>query len=288
MKTILLGAVAYGPKVVPIWEGIREYFTALGVPMDFVLFSNYEAQVDALFAKFISIAWNTNLAFVRTDLRLDGKSKILAMRDTDLGFKTKIVARTGRGINSVEDLRGKRVAFGSRDSVQAAIMPEHCLMECQLVADKDYTAVRFNTDVGKHGDTGRSELDVLKAVREGEVDAGCVGEPTWLLATAGGDAANMQDIWTSPGYSHCNFTALPELSEEVAETFVNTLLKMDYNNPEHRKILEMEGLKQWIRGEREGYKSVFDAVRTTRYKLNPEPSTSRPESAPIGAAKVVT
>jgi phosphonate transport system substrate-binding protein len=275
MKTILLGAVAYDPKVVPIWEGIREYFVALGVPMDFVLFSNYEAQVDALFEKFITIAWNTNLAFVRTDLRLDGKSKILAMRDTDLGFKTKIITRTNSGIKALGDLRGKRVALGSRDSVQAAIMPEHCLIEANLMADKDYTAIRFNTDVGKHGDTGRSEWDVLKAVRDGEADAGAVGEPTWLLATASGDAANMQAIWTSPGYSHCNFTALPDLSDEVAESFVNTLLKMDYNNPEHRRILEMEGLKQWIRGERDGYTPVFDAVRSTRYQLNAEASVVR-------------
>jgi ABC-type phosphate/phosphonate transport system substrate-binding protein len=206
---------------------------------------------------------------------LGGKSKILAMRDTDLGFKTKIIARTDSGIKSLADLRGKKVAFGSRDSVQAAIMPEHCLIEQSLVADKDYTPVRFNTDVGKHGDTGRSEWDVLKAVRDGEADAGAIGEPTWLLATAGGDAANMQAIWTSPGYSHCNFTALPELSDDVAESFVTTLLQMDYNNPEHRRILEMEGLKQWIRGEREGYKSVFDAVRTTGYRLTPEPTVVR-------------
>ena len=45
---IVLGAVAYDPKVVTIWEGIREFFVAQGAPMDFVLFSNYEQQVDFL------------------------------------------------------------------------------------------------------------------------------------------------------------------------------------------------------------------------------------------------
>ncbi|HZE71857.1 MAG TPA: hypothetical protein VE135_20300 [Pyrinomonadaceae bacterium] len=34
-KTILLGAVAYDPKVVTIWEGIREHFLEQGVPLDF-------------------------------------------------------------------------------------------------------------------------------------------------------------------------------------------------------------------------------------------------------------
>ena len=44
-ESILLGAVAYDPKVVTIWEGIRDYFQQGGVPLDFALFSNYERQV---------------------------------------------------------------------------------------------------------------------------------------------------------------------------------------------------------------------------------------------------
>ena len=35
---ILLGAVAYDPKVVTIWEGIREHFQEQGVALDFALF----------------------------------------------------------------------------------------------------------------------------------------------------------------------------------------------------------------------------------------------------------
>jgi ABC-type phosphate/phosphonate transport system substrate-binding protein len=265
MKKLVVGAVAYDPKVVPIWEGIREYLCQDGLAMDFVLFSNYEAQVEALFDRFIDIAWNTNLAFVRTDLRLKGKSKVLCMRDTDLGFKTKMIVPATSSAKTLADLRGKRIALGSRDSVQAAIMPEHCLRQEGLKPDTDYKAVRFNTDVGKHGDTGRSEWDVLKAIRTGEADAGAVGEPTWLMVTAGGDAGDLKTIWTSPGYSHCNFTALPDIENSLAESFVQSLLKMDYNNPEHRRILEMEGLKQWIRGEREGYESVFASVESTGY-----------------------
>ena len=38
-QELMLGAVAYDQKVVPIWEGIREYFRGAPVEMDFVLFS---------------------------------------------------------------------------------------------------------------------------------------------------------------------------------------------------------------------------------------------------------
>ena len=67
----MVGAVAYDPKVVPIWEGIRDYFRGAPVEMDVVWFSNYEAQVEALLAGWIDVAWNTNLAYV-ADAPRDG------------------------------------------------------------------------------------------------------------------------------------------------------------------------------------------------------------------------
>ena len=38
MEALIVGAVAYTANVVPIWEGIREYFAGSAVPMDFDLF----------------------------------------------------------------------------------------------------------------------------------------------------------------------------------------------------------------------------------------------------------
>lgn len=252
-RTLLVGAVAYDPKVVTIWEGIKEFFLQHGCPIDFVLFSNYEAQVDALLQGFIDIAWNTNLAFVRLDHKLEGKALLLAMRDTDINFKTKIITRADSGINSLQDLKNKRVAFGSADSVQAAIIPEYELRQTNV----SFQPVRFNTDVGKHGDTGTSERDVVAAVLSGEADAGAIGEPHWNSLPQDN---KLKCIWTSEGYSHCVFNCLPELDKALTDRFISTLMLMDWNNPSHRKILEMEGLKQWEPGDRSGYARVVDAV----------------------------
>jgi hypothetical protein len=51
-RTIWVGAVAYDPKVVTIWEGMRRYFhEEAHLPVEVVLFQSYEAQVAALLAK---------------------------------------------------------------------------------------------------------------------------------------------------------------------------------------------------------------------------------------------
>ena len=95
-----IGAVAYDPKVVTIWEGMRRYFVEdAKLPVEVVLFQSYEAQVASLLAKpgdgppCIDIAWNTNLAFVQADRWSSGACNPIAMRDTDIGWMTKISGR---------------------------------------------------------------------------------------------------------------------------------------------------------------------------------------------------
>jgi phosphate/phosphite/phosphonate ABC transporter binding protein len=266
-KPIMVGAVAYDPKVVTIWELIREYFKAADIPNDFVLFSNYEAQVEALLNGFIDIAWNTNLAYVRVFRRVAGACRVLAMRDTDVEFTSVIVARPDRGIDRLSDLRGKTVAFGSRDSGQAAILPAYYLTANGIDTDKDIRSLRFDLDVGKHGDTGTSEVQVVEAVVNGKADAGAIGDQYWarILAEGSVDRSKVKAIWTSPPYCHCNFTVLEKRFAPDLERWTAVLLKMDYNNPEHRRIMELEGLKRWLPPQLEGYKPLFEAVELQGY-----------------------
>src|SRR5215204_303354 len=113
--TLLLGAVAYDPKVVTIWEGFKAYFSRRGLDFDYVLYSNYERQVESHLAGHFHVAWNSPLAWARTR-RLAAargrKVEAVAMRDTDQDLTSVVVVRDGSDVSSVADLRGKRVAVG--------------------------------------------------------------------------------------------------------------------------------------------------------------------------------
>jgi ABC-type phosphate/phosphonate transport system substrate-binding protein len=264
-RPILVGAVAYSPRVVPIWEGMRDYFREAGPAIDYILFSNYDRQVQALLAKQIDIAWNTNLAWVKVHRRTGGTCRALAMRDVDARFTTVVVARTDRSIESLSDLRGKRLALGSADSAQAAILPVHYLQQAGIDPQRNCTLQRYDLDVGKHGDTGTSELEVLRALHEGKADAGALAEATWIHQVARGrvDTQQVRPIWTSPGYCHCNFTILADFPEDVGQQWTDSLLGMRYDNLRWRELMDMEGLKQWVRCDPdilEGYRVLFEAV----------------------------
>src|SRR5262245_59287025 len=203
-RPLVVGAVAYDQRVVPIWEAMRDYFRETGPAIDYVLFSNYDRQVEALLARQIDIAWNTNLAWVKVHRRTNGACRALALRDVDADFKSVVVARTDSGVKSLADVRGKRLALGSADSGQAAILPVHYLLQAGVDADRDCPLLRFDLDVGKHGDTGTSELEVLRALREGKADVGAIGDATWAKQLSEGrvDPSQIRAFWTSPGYCH--------------------------------------------------------------------------------------
>jgi ABC-type phosphate/phosphonate transport system substrate-binding protein len=260
-QTILLGAVAYDPKVVTIWEGIRDYFQEAGAPFDFALFSNYERQVEELLAGHIDIAWNTPLAHVRIKRRTDGRCLSLGMRDSDRDFHSKIVVRRGAGIEKLTDLYGKRLAVGSRDSTQARILPLHFLQKEGVDLGK-IKIIPFDSDLGKHGDTGNSELDVLAALREGKADAGTVGDLVWVNEQVAGhiDSSAISVLYTTPGFDHCMFDALPTLAPAKRDAFQRVLFAMKWDNPKHRRLLELEGLRQWMPPREEGYRSLEKAL----------------------------
>ena len=83
---LVLGAVAYEPKVVTIWDGFIPYFARRGLAFDYVLYTNYERQVEALFAGHIDVAWNSPLAWLQSE-RIAGAlgrhAEAIGMRDTD-------------------------------------------------------------------------------------------------------------------------------------------------------------------------------------------------------------
>jgi phosphonate transport system substrate-binding protein len=268
-KTIWVGAVAYDPKVVTIWEGMRRYFhEEANLPVEVVLFQSYEAQVLALLAQpqdavpRIDIAWNTNLAYLQADTWSSHACRAIAMRDTDLGWMTKIVAVTGGPISSLADLKDRTLALGSKDSGHAAILPVHFLEQQGMREGVDYRTLRFNSDLGKHGDTGTSEVDVVRAVLNGQADAGAIGSPfservrKEHLVPEGA----LNEIWSSAKYNHCMFTARPDLDPQMEARFVDALLAMNYDNPVHRPILEAEGLQRWLKPHLDGYAELKEAA----------------------------
>ena len=282
-RTIWVGVVAYDPKVVTIWEGMRRYFHEEAIlAVEVVLFQSYEAQLVALLAApgdrvpQIDLAWNTNLAYLQADAWSDHRCRPIAMRDTDIAWRTKIVAVKGGPVAALTDLKDRTLALGSRDSGHAAILPVYFLEREGLLEGRQYRSLRFNNDLGKHGDTGTSEVEVIRAVLDGRADAGAIGSPFWrtLQSEHLVPEGALTEVWTSPPYNHCMFTARPDLDPSLGQRFAEALSGMSYDNPSHRPVLEAEGLRRWELPHLDGYDSLRKASAEQGFLDRPAASTT--------------
>ena len=263
-RPLLMGAVAYDPKVITIWDGFRAWFRRNGLPFDYVLYSNYERQVDDLVAGRIDVAWNSPLAWVRARRLAEASGetvRAVAMRDSDCDLTSVVVVRAESPVQRVTDLGGKVIATGAVDSPQATLLPLDHLRSLGL-EDGTFTVRRFDVGVGLHGDHIGGERDAARALMAGEVDAACMIDGNHLLFSREGTITPgaTRVIAQTHLYDHCNMTVACSAPEGLIEQFSSLLLGMDYGDAEVRPLLDLEGLKQWRPGRLDGYGPLEQAV----------------------------
>lgn len=267
-KPLMMGAVAYAPKVVTIWEGFKEYFRQHDFEFDYILYSNYERQVEAQFDGSIAIAWNSPLAWVRADriARARGQqARAVAMRDTDRDLTSVLVIRSDSPVvtsGELNELKGKVVGFGAIDSPQANLIPCDHLRQQGLIAGRDYTARRFDVLGGKHGDHIGGERDAALALMAGEIDAAWMIDGNHMAFSREGilPASATRIVARTGNFDHCNFTVSPGADENQIARFTELLLAMSWDDPMVRPLLELEGLKRWLPGRTSGYDLLIRAT----------------------------
>ncbi len=269
-ETLLLGAVAYDPKVVTIWDGFQQYFGQHGLAFDYILYTSYERQVEAHFAGHIHVAWNSPLAWLQSERlaqTLGRRAEAIAMRDSDRDLTSIVIARADDQVQTVADLKGRRVAVGANDSPQATHIPLYFLAQNGLEPNRDFEIVEFDVLRGKHGDHIGGERDAVRALLRGECDAACLIDGNHLLFVQEGtmtSGATRIIAQTAP-YDHCNFTVLDNAHQPAIDRFRELLLGMSYADPQVRRLLDLEGLKRWLPGRTEGYKLLSEAVDRFAY-----------------------
>ncbi|MEW6127204.1 MAG: PhnD/SsuA/transferrin family substrate-binding protein [Acidobacteriota bacterium] len=269
-KILILGAVAYDPKVVTIWEGFKAFFIRKGLPFDYVLYANYERQVEAQLAGHFQVAWNSPLAWIRSQRLAQAAgltAQAIAMRDTDQDLTSLILVRADSAIQSIADLKGKVVAVGAIDSPQASLIPLSHINANGLTPGVDFEIAYHDVLGGKHGDHIGGERDAARALIAGRAAATCMIDGNHLLFAREGTlpAGSTRVLAQTAVYDHCNFTVLSTTPDELIGRFYELLLNMSYDDPEVRPLMDLEGLKVWREGRVENYRALEIAVDEMKF-----------------------
>jgi phosphonate transport system substrate-binding protein len=271
VRPLTVAAVMYDPKVSVIWAIIRDFFESNACPIDVTFYSTYELQVAALLEGVIDIAWNSPLAWLDAQRQSNGGCRAIAMRDTDRDRVSYIVGKTRGLVQTLTDLRGRALAVGALDSPQATLIPLGLLRQAGLEPRGDVEIRRFDRLVGKHGDHTGGELDAFRCLQRAEVEATAMLDLNWDVWTRDGtvDPGEFTVIASTDRFDHCVFTVRGDLSVEAERRWLDVLFSMRYDDPAHREMMDLEGLKAWLPGRTTGFRALSAAVEAERFFERP-------------------
>ena len=244
------------------FRGISRYFQRRGIDLDWLLYSDYDPLVDAFVAGEVDLAWNGPLSYVKIKRRLRERCTVIAMRDVDVNFVTHFITHASSDIATVEDLRGKSFAFGSRGSVEAGLLAHHFLKQLGINPRRDLAASTFYDERRVEPIPGfpwlSDQEDIIQRVSAGEYDAGAVSAETLRSVGRRGSPGleGIRTFWSSPGYSHCCFTAHSDMDGETSHRITQAFLSMGGRDPVAREVLEAEGCTAFVPGIQEGWEAV--------------------------------
>jgi phosphonate transport system substrate-binding protein len=242
-------------ELLRIYTPFADYLTKeVGIPVKFTPVVDYAATVEGLAGNKLDMVWYGGLTSVQAARRAKGAKRIV-MRKEDTEFKSQFITRKDTGVKDLKDLKGKTFSFGSVSSTSGHLMPRYYLMKAGINPEKDFSKFSFS---GAHDATAAW-------VEAGRVDAGALNFLVWdkLVANKKVDTNKVVVFYTTPPYVDYVWTVRGGLDNAIVEKISKALLKLDYNKPEDKALLDLHRTKGYIPAKDEQWKSLEDAALTT-------------------------
>ena len=225
----------------------------LGMKVEFTPVTDYAASVEALVNKQVDMAWFGGFTFVQANVRSGGKVLPIVQREEDEKFRSVFIT-TEPSINSLADLKGKTMSFGSQSSTSGHLMPRSFMLDAKVDPDKDMKRVAYS---GAHDAT-------IAAVASGKVDAGALNISVWekFVADKKVDTTKVRVFYTTPPYFDYNWTVHSEMPVALREKLTKAFLELDKNTAEGKAVLDVQRATRFIPSKVENYKGIEAAGRS--------------------------
>ncbi|WP_416399502.1 phosphate/phosphite/phosphonate ABC transporter substrate-binding protein [Allohahella sp. A8] len=196
---------------------LKDYLEkALGKDVELIVTTDYSSMIEAMRFGRIDLAYFGPLSYVLAKSKSDIEPFAAMVMDGKATYRSVVIANAESGIDSLEDIKGRKMAYGDRVSTSSHLIPKTMLAEKNLVAGEDYEA-HF---VGSHD-------AVAVSVANGNADAGGLSENIWgyLLDRGLVDASKVKVLGYSKEYPQFPWTMRsnlkPELKQKITGAFLN-------------------------------------------------------------------
>ena len=235
------------------FEPLGKYLESrLGMKIEWTPVTDYAAAVETLANRKVDLAWFGGFTFVQSSVRSGGKTIPLVQREEDTVFKSVFIASKDSGINSLQDLKGKTLSFGSHSSTSGHLMPRSFLLAAKIDPDKDLKRVSFS---GAHDAT-------IAAVASGKVDAGALNISVWnkFVEDKKVDPAQVKVIYTTPPYFDYNWSVHADMPTALRDKITQAFLDLSPATPQGAEILKLQRAAKFVPTQVENYYGIKSAA----------------------------
>ena len=212
-------------ELVEKYNKIADYLASeLEIAVTYVPSSDYSASVEAFKSGDVQLAWFGGLTGVRARAAVTG-ARAIAQGKLDPEFKSYFIAHKDAGLTPSagfpQGLAGKTFTFGSESSTSGRLMPEYWIHEESGKSPQEFFAGEEMSFSGDHAKTAT-------LVQAGTFEAGVLNYMVYDSMVADGkiDPSVCVKIWETPTYPDYNWTAHPDLGEELIERLQAALIGM--------------------------------------------------------------
>lgn len=185
----------------------------------------------------IDIGFANPLVYVQVKEKVDIEPLALSS-DVTSGTRLRgiIIVRKDSGINSLQDLRSKKISFMAKDSPAAYLFQVLLLSKAGLEIHKDFTVLPF----------AKRHDKIIKEVLDKTADAGAVREDEFEKMKNSADFSQLRIIGYTDYLPNWPAFATPKLNKATAGKIRAALLKLKPNDPQNEKILGLARLSGFI------------------------------------------
>ena len=232
-------------------------------PVELVLSPNISTAINNLIHDQVDLAFLTPAAYVRTHQISQTVPLVKARIGDHATFRLAIISRANGPVKIVDDLKGRRFAFGDR----RALLQRATLYSAGLKLE-DFDQYDF-----------LDHLDnVIRAVLHGAFDGGIVAE----TAARKWESRGLRIIYLSPELPSFNISASRRLDETTRARIKAALLRLDVRKPGDRAVIK--SIDPEYTGFLPANDADYDIVRTLirPYETDATSTTEKPPSPPGG------
>lgn len=232
---------------------IKYLETRLNVKVEYTPVTDYAAAVETLVNKKVDLAWFGGFTFVQANVRSGGKVIPLVQREEDERFRSVFIT-SEPAIQSLADLKGRDVSFGSQSSTSGHLMPRSFLLQAKIDPEKDFKRVAYS---GAHDAT-------IAAVAAGKVQGGALNISVWekFVADKKVDLGKVRVIYTTPAYYDYNWSVHADMPQALRDKLTQAFLALSRDTAEGKEILELQRATRFVPTKADNYKGIEAAARS--------------------------